>query len=91
MNMDGGCGSSSSGASGSGSGSSGSGSGGTPTFDGGLSDGGMVSLIPDGPGCSTSLCGGCIDDPSCEDGQQDYGNCGCTPTPPPVREAGPNQ
>jgi len=93
MNMDGGCGSSSSsgGSTSSSSGSSSSGSGGTPTFDGGLSDGGMVALIPDGPGCSTALCGGCVDDPSCEDGQQDYGNCGCTPTPAPANEAGPNQ
>jgi hypothetical protein len=51
----------------------------------------MVTLIPDGPGCADAFCGGCKDDPSCEDNQQDYGGCGCTPTPPTSREAGPNQ
>jgi hypothetical protein len=96
MNMDGGCASSSSsGSSGSTSSSSGSSSSGSSSgsvsFDGGLSDGGMVALIPDGPGCADSFCGGCLDDPNCEDGQQDYGNCGCTPTPPTEHEAGPNQ
>jgi hypothetical protein len=50
----------------------------------------MVSLVPDGPGCSDALCGGCLDDPNCDDNQQDYGGCGCTPTPTPTREAGPN-
>jgi hypothetical protein len=85
--MDGGCGSTSS----SGASSSSGSSSGTPSFDGGFSDGGVVTLIPDGPGCSNAFCGGCKDDPNCEDNQQDYGNCGCTPTPPPSREAGPNQ
>jgi len=95
MNMDGGCGSSSSSSGGSTSSSSGSSSSGsssgTPSFDGGLSDGGTSApLIPDGPGCSDAFCGGCKDDPSCEDSQQDYGGSGATPTPP-APEPGPNQ
>jgi hypothetical protein len=100
--MDGGCddggmsssssssssGSSSGSSTGSSSGSNG-GSSGAPIPDGGnLSPG--VPLVPDGPGCLDSLCGGCVDDPSCDDNQQDYGDCGCTPNPPPTREAGPN-
>jgi hypothetical protein len=48
-------------------------------------------LIPDGPGCADAFCGGCKDDPSCLDNLQDYGGCGCTPTPPPSFEAGPIQ
>ena len=31
----------------------------------------------------------CASDPSCDDGQQDYGDCGCEPAPP--FEAGPTQ
>lgn len=46
-------------------------------------------LIPDGPGCYDDSCGGCGTDPSCGDGQQDYGDCGCEPSPP--YEAGPTQ
>ncbi len=46
-------------------------------------------LIPDGPGCYDDTCGGCGTDPSCGDGQQDYGDCGCEPSPP--YEAGPTQ
>ncbi len=79
---DGGCYSGSSGGSGGGgingggsnggSGSSGSGSGGVAG-----PDGGNVTLVPDGPGCIDNLCGGCGLDPSCQDGTQDYGGCGC--------------
>jgi hypothetical protein len=92
MNLDSGCGSSGSGSGGSGSGSGGSTSGSTGSSSGssGSSSGGTVPLVPDGPGCSNAFCGGCKDDPACEDNQQDYGGCGCTPTPPPSREAGPN-
>jgi hypothetical protein len=58
----------------------------------GLGDGGtVIPLAPDGPGCVNALCGACVDNPACLDNQQDYGNCGCTPNPPPTREAGPNQ
>jgi len=38
-------------------------------------------LVPDGPGCIDATCGGCGNDPLCQDGLQDYGNCGCTPPP----------
>jgi Trypsin len=72
--------------SGSSGGSNSSGSGGGV----GLPEGGIV-LPPDGPGCTSPNCGGCGDDPSCGDNQQDYGNCGCTPNPTPGFEAGPNQ
>jgi hypothetical protein len=75
----------------------GSGSGGTPptgSSSGSGSSGGRTPypggpLIPDGPGCYDDTCGGCANDPSCSDGQQDYGDCGCEPSPPV--EAGPTQ
>jgi hypothetical protein len=73
-----------SGASGSGSGgASSSGSGGgepTPPPD--------VPFVPDGPGCYDASCGGCGVDPACQDGQMDYGDCGCAPS---SYEAGPIQ
>jgi hypothetical protein len=76
----------------SGAGSSSSSGAGSTSSSGGVGrpDGGIV-LPPDGPGCDSANCGGCGDDPSCGDNQQDYGNCGCTPNPPSGREAGPNQ
>jgi hypothetical protein len=94
----GGNGGSSSGGSGSSSGIfGGSGGGGTASSSSGSgSSGGRTPypgpgepLIPDGPGCYDDTCGGCANDPSCDDGQQDYGDCGCEPAPP--YEAGPTQ
>ncbi len=90
----------SSGSSGGGSGgSSGSGSGGNASSSGsgaGSSSGGTprvpgpgYPLVPDGPGCYDDTCGGCTNDPSCQDGEQDYGNCGCEPGG--GYEAGPTQ
>jgi uncharacterized membrane protein YgcG len=70
-------------------GSSNGGYGGSTSSSSGA--GGAPPLIPDGPGCITAWCGGCKDNPACQDNQQDYGNCGCTPNPPTQREAGPNQ
>jgi hypothetical protein len=68
-------------------------SGGTPGSSngssGGVPIGGNVPLVPDGPGCTDSTCGGCADDPACQDGQTDYGDCGCEPGP--TFEAGPTQ
>jgi hypothetical protein len=64
------------------SGSSGSSSGSATTP-------GPEPLVPDGPGCYYDSCGGCVDDSSCQDGQQDYGDCGCEPAAP--FEAGPIQ
>jgi len=82
---------SSSGSSGSGSTSgSGSSSGSQTASSSSGAGNGIIPLIPDGPGCANSLCGGCVDDPACSDNQQDYGGCGCIPTNPPEREAGPN-
>jgi hypothetical protein len=98
---DGGC--SHGGSSGSGGSSGGTGSGSGGVFGG--SSGGTASssgsssgstlpgpgepLVPDGPGCYYDDCGGCVDDSSCQDGQQDYGDCGCEPGAP--YEAGPTQ
>jgi hypothetical protein len=48
-------------------------------------------LVPDGPGCLTDTCGGCANDPLCQDGLQDYGNCGCVPSPDAGRTTGPIQ
>lgn len=62
----------------------GSSSGGTPRMP---SPG--YPLVPDGPGCYDDTCGGCTNDPSCQDGEQDYGNCGCEPGG--GYEAGPTQ
>ena len=98
---DGGCssgsssgGMSSSGSSSGGHSSSGSGSGGNSSGSSsgsGSPPGGGVPLIPDGPGCTDALCGGCVDNPACGDNQQDYGGCGCSPTSGPGYEAGPIQ
>lgn len=87
----------------SGGGSSGSSSGifggsssgsGNASSSGSGSSGGRVPtpgypLVPDGPGCYDDTCGGCTDDPGCQDGLQDYGGCGCEPGTPD--EAGPTQ
>lgn len=78
---DGGCYSgSSSGGGGTMGGGSNGGSGGSGSGSGGVSgpDGGNVTLVPDGPGCADFNCGGCGFDPNCQDGQQDYGGCGCS-------------
>jgi hypothetical protein len=56
-----------------------------------LPDGGTVALVPDGPGCLDYLCGGCGIDPSCQDGQQDYGGCGCSGGSPTPGQPGPTQ
>ncbi len=77
-------GGSSGGGSSGGSSGAGSSSGGTPRMP---SPG--YPLVPDGPGCYDDSCGGCTNDPSCQDGQQDYGNCGCEPGG--TYEAGPTQ
>jgi hypothetical protein len=88
--MDSGCSSSGSGGTASSGGSGGyngsSSSGGTDRN--GSSSGSRVPqpggfgppLVPDGPGCLDATCGGCGNDPLCQDGLQDYGNCGCVPT-----------
>jgi hypothetical protein len=78
---DGGCYSGSgSGGGGTNGGGSNSSGGGSNSSSGGVSepDGGTVALVPDGPGCVGEGCGGCGFDPNCQDGQQDYGGCGCT-------------
>jgi hypothetical protein len=94
----GGNGSSSGTSSGSSSGIFGGSSGGTASSSGSSSGSGQRTplpgpggypLIPDGPGCYDDTCGGCANDPSCDDGQQDYGDCGCEPGAP--YEAGPTQ
>ena len=81
--------------SGSGGGTMGGGSngGGSNSGSGGVSgpDGGTVALVPDGPGCADYLCGGCGLDPNCQDGQQDYGGCGCSGGSPPPSNPGPTQ
>lgn len=74
----------SSGSGGSGGNSSGGSSGGSSSGGSSGSSSGSTPVIlpPDGPGCFDASCGGCGDDPSCDDGQTDYGNCGCQPSGP---------
>jgi hypothetical protein len=57
----------------------------------GDNDGGVIVVPPDGPGCIDANCGGCGDDPSCGDNQQDYGDCGCEPQPPSTYDGAPLQ
>jgi hypothetical protein len=65
-----------------GTGGTGTSSGAGGSSGGGGVYGGYPTLIPDGPGCYDSTCGGCADDPSCQDNLNDYGDCGCLPPAP---------